>query len=331
MDRSARRFRRALQAAGLACVLFWAPAGRSQPATDSLDPAIRLALGTGRTTAQYNYVMTGKVRLILLWLSSDDVGGGYVRRGVSQADPSTQFIQVLFGSDPAKAPRHINHWGSAIETTGNYSTLFGFMKAAKTASPRAAEAEIARQSEKGEHAFEAIVSLVDNGRALSRVIPLRSSVDFNLHQLAQAQQVVAERLTRDGHIRHISPDKRKCAAARGFLQAVDELARQSIRSAARGQSLCYIHNAREYTLTPDQRSAVQSEDIEFKLKTGDRVKQVYKDLVSSQFSVLNHESGKRTEFELLLGTSGRLMGVPVRIIHQPNFWFKVVLNLDTVQ
>jgi hypothetical protein len=299
--------------------------------TRELDRAIQLTSAPTRKTAQYNYVMTGKVRLLLLWLGSDDVGGGYIRRGIHLTDPSVDFIEVLFGSDPAKAPRQINHWGAAIETGGRSSALFGFMKSAKTASADAAEAEISRQKQKGEHAFEAIVSVVEHDFAVSRVIPILSEADFNLHQLSSAQALAADRLSKDGPVRKLDLSKRKCTASRGFLHAVDELARQALRNREAGQALCYVHNARDYTLTVQKRSAVKSKEIEYKLKTGKKIKKTYKDVVLAQLDVLNHQSGEHTEFELLLESSGDLAGVPVQITYQPNFWFKVVLNLDTVR
>src|SRR5215510_7291249 len=62
-----------------------------------LEPSLHLLLGPSRTTAEYHYVMTGRVRLLLFWRGADDVGGGYIRRSVSLSDPNIRLIQVLFG------------------------------------------------------------------------------------------------------------------------------------------------------------------------------------------------------------------------------------------
>jgi len=325
---SRSRLRRIMHALAVTLVVLSAPASRSD--SREFQSALHLALGPARSTVRYDYVMTGKVRLLVLWFGADDVGGGYIRRGVSLTDPSVDFIQVLFGSDPAKAPRRINHWGSAIETGGRSSILFGFMKKAQTASADAAEAEIQRQNNKGEHAFEAIVSLVDDNRAISRVVPMSSRVDFNLHQFSQAQEVAVERLSQDGPVRELKPSARKCAGSRGFLHAVNELAQEALRNRDSGQSLCYVHNARDYTLTLRKRSLIQSKEIEFKRKNGTKVKRTYRNLVLAQIAAFNRQSGEQTEFELLLDGSEGMAGVPVQISYQPNFWFKVVLNLDTV-
>jgi hypothetical protein len=60
---------------------------------------------SSRHLAQYDYLMTARVHLLFFWVGKDDVGSGYIRRGMSTEDPRMEFIQVLFGSDPEKAPR----------------------------------------------------------------------------------------------------------------------------------------------------------------------------------------------------------------------------------
>ena len=314
------------------CVCAGNSRGAVMSPSPGLDKAVRLVLGPLRYTAQYNYVMTGKVRLLLPWLSAEDVGGGYIRRGVAESDPSAHFIQVLFGSDPSKAPRHINHWGAATEASSTtFSALFGFMKSVKTGSVGAAESEIRRQEDNGQHMFEGIVSYIDSESALSRVVPLSSDNNFNLRQLPQATQLVAQRVNAVSGLRTLTAFERKCTASRGFLQAVDELSQQALSNPAEGRSLCYIYNARNYTLTLRKRSTVKTESVDVDLKNGDKVVRNYSDLVSTEFSVLNHSSGETTDFELLLATSGQLRGIPVRIVYQPNFWFKVVLDLESSQ
>src|SRR5262249_38523377 len=150
------------------------------------DNAVRWILSPTRDAIQYDYVMTGKVRLLLFWVGADDVGGGFIRRSTSASEPNIRQIQVLFGSDPAKAPRHINHWGAATEAiNGKSSAFLGFMKSTKADSASAAEAEARKQSDQDSHAFEAILSVVQDGEALSRRAPLLFDTDFNLHQLEQ--------------------------------------------------------------------------------------------------------------------------------------------------
>ncbi len=88
------------------------PPGRGNLVETALD-SVRVAT---EGAVQYDYVMTARVRLLLFWAGKDDVGGGYIRRGRLKEEPRKEFFQVLFGSDPAKAPRGINRWGPALRS-----------------------------------------------------------------------------------------------------------------------------------------------------------------------------------------------------------------------
>jgi hypothetical protein len=314
--------------------LFVAPLVRSQSAGSSsqdsfvLEPSLRTMLGPSRTVAQYHYVMTGRVRLLLFWRGADDVGGGYIRRTVSLSNPDVRFIQVLFGSDPAKAPRRINHWGAATEAIdGQSSAFFGFMKSANDASAEDAQADIQHQSQRGTYAFSAIVSFVDKSRALSRTAPLFSEVDFNLHQVEQAQQLVIGHLTDNRPVRRLDAPERRCAEARGFLHAVDELITHVLTVRPVPSSRCYVHNSRNYTVTLERSTRVASKRVHVERKNGTMLEATYLNLIRAEFSVVNDKSEWST-FELLLGRDSELRGVPVQIVYQPNWWFQVVLNLD---
>ena len=70
----------------------------------ALQEALSWVREAPRDIVEYDYEMTARVRLILFWASKENVGGGYVRRGHSQGGQNTEMVQVLFGSDPAKAP-----------------------------------------------------------------------------------------------------------------------------------------------------------------------------------------------------------------------------------
>jgi hypothetical protein len=100
--------------------------------------------------------------------------------------------------------------------------------------------------------------------------------------------------------------------------------------AAMPSSKCYVYNAKNYTLTVKRAARVASKKIEFQRKKGAKVEKPYSDLLDLEFVVTNQASGERTNFQTLVGTTGPLRGVPVQIVHQPNWWFQVVLNLDTV-
>jgi hypothetical protein len=154
---------------------------------------------------------------------------------------------------------------------------------------------------------------------------------LSLNELTEAEKIVAERLGKGSPIRQLTPADRQCTASRGFLRAVDELIGQTLTLTKVPQPVCYIHNARNYTLTLQERSTVRAKEIVVDRKDGKKMARSYRDLIHTRFLVLNHESKERTTFELLLGTTGELRGVPVQIVHQPNWWFQAVLNLEDVE
>src|SRR5262249_39495771 len=109
---------------------------------------------------QYDYVMTARVRLLVFWAGKDDVGGGYIRRGRSKEEPRKEFFQVLFGSDPTKAPRAINRWGAGTEVSWHRnrgaqvglddiesSAFFGFMKSSKGKSVSEMQDELKKEKD----------------------------------------------------------------------------------------------------------------------------------------------------------------------------------------
>jgi hypothetical protein len=76
------------------------------------------------------------------------------------------------------------------------------------------------------------------------------------------------------------------------------------------------------------RKHVARKEVEFKQHDGTEVKTSYENLIQAKFKIVNHSNGKNSSFELYLGTEGAWRGTPVQIVHQPNWWFKVILNLN---
>ena len=321
-------------AAVLSCLVFPAAIALSEDhrlsgSASAFQQAFEAINKPGITKSQYNYGMTGRVRLVLLWAGADDVGGGYIRRAQSTADPKLRITQVLFGSDPSKAPRKINHWGAATEAkTMDGSIFMGFMTSANASSAAKAEEDKKTQAERGQYPFQATVSVLDADRAVSRSIVLSSNKDLNIHEYDEARRLVAEHLKASGPIRELAGTRRRCRESIGFLEATDELINRVLSGSKAPQSICYIHNARDYTLTLEERSNVKSKSIHLRRKDGKKLDRNYRDLIRASFSTLNHDSGERSTFELLLGNAGELRGVPVQIVHQPNWWFQVELNLE---
>jgi hypothetical protein len=305
------------------------------PKTDqaALAEAVEWMKTPPRVTTEWNYVMTGRVRLLLFWTGRDDVGGGYIRRGVAHDDAQREFIQILFGSDPQKAPRAINRWGAGAEIvhhTAHSSAFFGFMKSSKGASVAAMEQELSSEKQTGKFFFDATINRADSQHALARTMPFQSDTDFDFRQYAAAErEVIARFETTTRPIRRFVPSGNKfCARSAGFLATIDELLRMALQERATPITLCYVYNARYYTATlqkviptPERTVRVTPKDASQKFE------KTYRELLETRFLVVNHETGNKNNFTILLGTAGELRGVPVQISYQPNWWFQVVLNL----
>ena len=161
------------------------------------------------------------------------MGGGYVRIGKASGEERQQMIQILFGSDPAKAPLSINRWGAGTEVLRSAdsgqpaaSAFFGFMKSSKGQSVLAMQRELSKEKTNGDHLFEGIISRVDDGRALSTTVPYTSNQDFDLHQYAEAEKATLQQLESNPsrHIRRLDGAARQaCPRAGEFLSTTLQL------------------------------------------------------------------------------------------------------------
>ncbi len=306
-----------------------------------------------RNAVQYDYEMTARVRLLFFWAGKDDVGGGYIRRGAAANDPREEMLQILFGSDPAKAPRSINRWGAGTEAvwhkgpvgaegSGDFggddvvaSTFFGFMKSSTGKSVSEMQDELKKEKSGGAHQFKGIVSQVESGYARSLVVPLASDQDYTLHQYPEAEQVILGKLTSAEKPTRVLEDAGGCARAGGFLEAVAQLADGAVRGgstsggdAAPARSLCYVYDSQVNTLTLEHVETIEKFDVKISAaKGGTLSEKSYEHLLQANFVSAHQATGKRVYFTIVLGTQGELRGVPVQIRYQPNWWFQVVLNL----
>jgi hypothetical protein len=310
----------------------------SAPDQAAINEAVSWIRATPRIRAEYDYIMTCRLRLLFFWVGRDDLGGGYIKVGQAVDDPSLRMIQLLFGSDPAKAPRAINRWGAGTEVlksdgskTPVSSAFVGFMKSSKGESASAMQRELSHEKSAGKHLFEAIISRVDGAQAISTTVPFYSDKDYDMRQLADAQTLALDQLG-DGQTRKFrrldGPARGRCSRPGGFLSTTEELLERSLTGEKTPVSLCYVYNARPYTLTLRRVIPISTKDVHITLKEkSQKIDQSYRDLKESQFQIYNQESGAKTDFSVLLGTTGELRGVPVQINYQPNWWFQIVLNL----
>jgi len=292
-----------------------------------------------KITAEYHYVMTCKVRLLLFWAGKDDVGGGYVRIGRASSDEHQEMIQILFGSDPAKAPLSINRWGAGTEVLRTNdsgqamaSAFFGFMKSSKGQSVGAMQRELSKEKTNGDHLFEGIMSRVDETRAISTTVPYSSNQDFDFHQYVQAEKATLQQLESNPtrHIRRLdTAGRQSCPRAGEFLSTILQLNDLAVADRPTPTSLCYIYNSRHYKATLLSVHPVAEKTVRVTLRGngGGTLNQSYSHLKEAHFEVSGEESGTKSSFDILLGTEGPFRGVPIQITYDPNWWFQVVLNL----
>lgn len=326
----------------LCCVFIQQSATTTASDRSPIVEALSWVRSAPRNVAEFDYVMTARVRLLFFWAGKDDVGGGYIRRGVSSQDPHQELLQVLFGSDPRKAPRAINRWGAGTEIVWHKdpvatasktddivsSAFFGFMKSSKGKSFSEMQEELKKEKSRGEHQFTGILSRVEPGHAISLIVPLASNQDYTLHQYDEAEPLMLDNLNASDRPVRVLDNAPGCPAAVEFLGAVSQMTDAAVQNPQAPKSLCYVYDAQANTLTLEHSEPVRKLEVKVNAaKGGTLTQQSYDDLLQTDFVSANQATGKRVYFTILLGTQGALKGVPVQIRYQPNWWFQVVLNL----
>jgi hypothetical protein len=317
------------------------PASSTVADRQPIDEALRWVRLSPHHLAQYDYVMTARVRLLFFWAGKDEVGGGYIRRGVSTEDPRMEFIQVLFGSDPEKAPRAINRWGAGTEVSWHKdavgathpeditaSAFFGFMKSSQGKSASEMQSELEREKKQGLHEFTGILSRVEPSRALSLVVPFESDKDFNLRDYERAEPLMLEYLADSTRSARTLRDSARCQRSAEFLATVAALVDGAVEGDPAPVSRCYVYDAQENTLTLEKDAPVESLSVRLHgPNNAVLLDTTHKKLLQLDFVSTHKVTGKKVYFTLYVGTEGALRGVPVQICYQPNWWFQVVLNL----
>lgn len=317
--------------------------GISPKAEESLRAATEWVRNPPAVRGNYEYAMTARLRLLFFWVTRHDVGGGTIRRGTVADDPQRELISLLIGSDPAKA-RKINRWGAAMEVVRRAedetrapetSVFFGFMTRAKAEeSSNETKARMEKEKSFKEFEYQAVISRLDRGQGVAKTVPFATEKELDIYQFApMKEKVFAELDGGAGKFRETPAAMRqKCARVSGFLASVAELVDRALERGVKKDEVCYIHYGELYTLKLIGAQAVPERTVKFEMKTEPKISEhTYKDLLDAEFQVVNHQTGKKTEFSLLLATQGRLRGAPVQITYQPNWWFQVVLNLKPEQ
>jgi hypothetical protein len=274
------------------------------------EPDGRQIAPIGQSNAEHRYRIAGKVRMLFFWVSADDVGGARITWSGGEQDRS---LALLIGSDPRRAPRGVNEWGYVREhVAGDAATVFGIRTVTDGDSPDQADG---RRTAPGH--------LTELGVLCSRVSPLDAATrttsvyvgrDTTYRDVDQVIDAAAVNVRWNG-FRTIRP----AGASPGFLTAMDLLMRSATSPVP---SVSYVYKDAVFDLIVRRVERVPS------LRTrGGRLH----NLLRSEILVRNRTTGLTTGFKITYGTDGALAGVPVAATYQPNWWFKVELELDDDQ
>ena len=127
------------------------------------------------TIERHHYSVAARVRpLLVFWISRRGVGDAIVTRRLS---PGEAEYALLIGSDPDRAPRHINRWGYIKEEIrGAEARLVALMTESDEESIKEAEANLKTQAQ-GHHPFKIIRATVHGEQAQSVVTSIGAPHD----------------------------------------------------------------------------------------------------------------------------------------------------------
>jgi hypothetical protein len=265
-----------------------------------------IASGSG-TFERHHYSVAARVRpLLVFWINRSGVGDAIVTRRVS---PGEAEYALLIGSDPDRAPRHINRWGYIKEEIrGSEARLVGLMTESEEDSIEEAEAKLKAQAN-GDHPFKIIRATVHGEQAQSVVTSIGAPYDYNYRQL-QTVLDLALREPPEGKARtvHLPPGTRP-----GFLAALADAMRIS------AAPITYVYHGRIYELR--QTAARPIPDVRIAHASYGRA-------IAADFTITSARDGEQTSFSMTYGIEGRFAQVPLTVSYRPRWWMEVNLTLD---
>jgi hypothetical protein len=296
--------------------------GQTRLAPLSAEPQAvsRGALTRQPAVTQLDYVVNARIRpLLFFWIGRDEVGGGRITWREDAG--GSRAIELVVGSDPARAPRQINRWGFVREEfTAGTTRVLGVMKESNEESLEEAETSIERERSGGS-TFKAVRTIVTGSRAVGGTMTIHTSSNLTYRQLDALLALIPP-----------EPSVRRtmelpAGTQHGFLTGMTVLIGESI-APCRGPGkpsmrtipkVPYVYKQTLYDL-----SLVSCEYVpEVRTKAGS-----YVQVVKGKFQTRNRTTGNVTPFEVAFGTSGPHNGRPVRIAFRPRWWLEFELLLD---
>ena len=267
-------------------------------------------------TGQHHYMMSARVRPLLFWIGRSNVGDAIVTRA---ATPSEARYSLLIGSDPDRAPRHINRWGYIEEKIrGDEATVVGLMTDSDEQSVEEAETNLRREGS-GLHTFTVMHAAIDSAQSRSVATAVGAPADYSFRQVQTVLALAGDSSTSGrSRVVRLPPGTRP-----GFLSALAEIIHAQAESARAGTlragtPLTYVYHGKFYEL---RGTSVQFKPA-FAVNSSHHAR-----AVSGQFAIKNLADGEETRFGLSYAIDGGLDEVPLTISYQPRWWMQVNLVL----
>jgi hypothetical protein len=313
MDRSFSRMR--VAAAGVLAVVHVVAAAVAHAQSP--------ALGTLPVVAEHRYRIAAKIRpLLLFWVGKDDVGGARIRW--RRGDSGARGCDALVGSDPERAPRKVNRWGFILEEVGpETTTVVGIMKRSDEESLDEAKSRVAAEAKSGV-VFKMIQATVSQTESVAKLTVSTVPRDYSYRELG----ALTERLSTETAPPKIQKTPVPPGGRAGLLTAITELLHDGVESVNRTgkapgrKGLGYAYYAKQYDVTRVSSAVERS-------ATYGGV--TYPKLLKSDFEVRARTESWTESFTIVCGLDGPLAEIPVFLMYQPRWWFKVEMVLDERQ
>ncbi len=305
------------------CVIVPPAAGQPDAAPAAVGPAAP-ALAPGHAlpiVAEHRYTVTARIRPLLpIWLSRDNVGEAVLKWRAGSG--GRLGFELLIGSAPERAPRHVNQWGYIAEEVGpGGAELLGVMK--DTDDKTLDEAKKRVEAEGGRQFFyKAIRTLViqDKGTTGTSRLALDRDPTFRDLETVLAQLPPSPATPREYRL---APGVKP-----GYLPTLQAMVHESVAwhqqgepatASPVGRLVQYVFNGTTYELV--LRSSTRVASARYRGRA-------FQDLVDSEFLITNTTSGEKTRFKVQYPRVGALAGVPVHGVYRPRWWFEVEMTMD---
>jgi hypothetical protein len=263
--------------------------------------------------SEHFYTVSGRARPLLIWTGRRDVGHAQILR--RQATTGHHFALVI-GTDPDRAPMHINRWGYIAESSCHTQTgVVGVMTESDEATIDEAKTKVSDPS--AHNLFKAIRMTITEGEARSETVDLLRPEPFSYRDL----DTVLRLLPASGTTGRLAIEQ---DVMTGFLAAIDDLLHQLSNRTSGSPQLgktadlrrTYVYAQRLYDVTATQGRGYV-DDLPSQRASAPFI---------SNFEVRNRASDEVTHFQIAYGTTGPLTAVPLRVIYRPRWWLELQLD-----